>query len=415
MPSAAVTSSNTAPITLEQLFRYWRDLPHQRAAISELEAELRTDGYAATLRRDRPWFATWSTAGKQSDTSAALQLIREFEGCRLNAYLCPAGVWTIGVGATHYPDGRTVAQGDTITAIEADLMLRQEIDRISSKLCSIIPYWSSMSDGQRCALISFAFNLGDNFYNAEGFETLSKRLNDKDWAKVPDALLLYRNPGSDFEAGLKRRREAEGRLWLQGLGLPKSDAAKPDAAKPQAVPPPMQQNGILLRVAYEAQNDNASGTGYRECFSSSAAMVARFYGKVRGDNEYNKLRSKYGDTTDAQAQIKTLQSLGLNARLLTNCSADFIESELRSGRPLMVGWLHKGSITSPTGGGHWSVIIGFTDSAFIFNDPNGEADIINGGYINNTKGAGIAYSRKNWLRRWEVDGPNTGWALSCAA
>jgi ABC-type bacteriocin/lantibiotic exporter with double-glycine peptidase domain len=176
----------------------------------------------------------------------------------------------------------------------------------------------------------------------------------------------------------------------------------------------MQQNGILLRVAYEAQNDN-SGTGYRECFSSSAAMVARFYGKVRGDNEYIKLRSKYGDTTDAQAQIKTLQSLGLNARLLTNCSADFIESELRAGRPLMVGWLHKGPVTAPTGGGHWSVIIGFTDSAFIFNDPNGEADIINGGYINNTKGAGIAYSRKNWLRRWEVDGPKTGWALSCSA
>jgi GH24 family phage-related lysozyme (muramidase) len=402
------------------LFKFWRDLPHQRAAISELEAELRTDGYAATMRRDRPWFATWSTAGKQSDTSAALAIIREFEGCRLNAYLCPAGVWTIGVGATRYPDGRAVAQGDTITAIEADLMLRQEIDRISSKLCSIVPYWSSMSDGQRCALISFAFNLGDNFYNAEGFETISKRLSDKDWAKVPDALLLYRNPGSDFEAGLRRRREAEGKLWLEGLGLPKLrsgtevQSPKSDAAKPQAAPPPMQQNGILLRVAYEAQNDN-SGTGYRECFSSSAAMVARFYGKVRGDNEYIKLRSKYGDTTDAQAQIKTLQSLGLNARLLTNCSADFIESELRAGRPLMVGWLHKGPVTAPTGGGHWSVIIGFTDSAFIFNDPNGEADIINGGYINNTKGAGIAYSRKNWLRRWEVDGPKTGWALSCSA
>ena len=220
MLSAAVTSSNTAPITLEQLFKFWRDLPHQRAAISELEAELRTDGYAATMRRDRPWFATWSTAGKQSDTSAALAIIREFEGCRLNAYLCPAGVWTIGVGATRYPDGRAVAQGDTITAIEADLMLRQEIDRISGKLSSIVPYWSSMSDGQRCALISFAFNLGSSFYGAEGFETITRRLRERDWAKVPDALLLYRNPGSSFEAGLKRRREAEGRLWLQGLGLP---------------------------------------------------------------------------------------------------------------------------------------------------------------------------------------------------
>ena len=127
------------------------------------------------------------------------------------SYRCPAGVWTIGVGATRYPDGRAVAQGDSITAIEADLMLRQEIDRISGKLSAVIPHWSAMRDGQRCALISFAFNLGDNFYGAEGFETITRRLRERDWAKVPDALMLYRNPGSSFEAGLKRRREAEGR------------------------------------------------------------------------------------------------------------------------------------------------------------------------------------------------------------
>ena len=81
----------------------------------------------------------------------------------------------------------------------------------------------------------------------------------------------------------------------------------------------------------------------------------------------------------------------------------------------MVGWLHKGPVGAPTGGGHWSVIIGATDAAYIHNDPNGEADLVNGGYLNHTKGAGIAYSRKNWLRRWEVDGPGTGWALTVSA
>ena len=70
-----------------------------------------------------------------------------------------------------------------------------------------------MADHQQCALISFAYNLGSSFYAAKGFETISKRLREKDWAGVPDALLLYRNSGTNVEAGLKRRRIAEGDLW----------------------------------------------------------------------------------------------------------------------------------------------------------------------------------------------------------
>jgi hypothetical protein len=83
-----------------------------------------------------------------------------------------------------------------------------------------------MTDNQRSALVSFAYNLGAGFYGAVGFETISKRLKEKDWGKVPEAMMLYRNPGSNFEAGLKRRREAEGKLW--GQALPQQPAkAKP--------------------------------------------------------------------------------------------------------------------------------------------------------------------------------------------
>jgi GH24 family phage-related lysozyme (muramidase) len=214
-----------SPITIEQLFRYWRDLPHQRAAIPLLEADIKANGYTVAMRRDREWFKTWSTAGKQLDHSQALALIKEFEGCQLTAYPDPASggaPWTIGYGNTRYPDGRAVQQGDRINAVEADLMLRQEVDSIATKLSGAVPNWQQMQDPQRCALISFAYNLGDGFYGAEGFETITRRLKERDWAKVPDALLLYRNPGSNVEAGLKRRREAEGRLWLQGLGLPEA-------------------------------------------------------------------------------------------------------------------------------------------------------------------------------------------------
>lgn len=57
--------ANTKSITLEQLFRANRGLPHQLAAIAELEPDIVANGYEAAMRRDRPWFNTWSQAGKQ--------------------------------------------------------------------------------------------------------------------------------------------------------------------------------------------------------------------------------------------------------------------------------------------------------------------------------------------------------------
>lgn len=169
----------------------------------------------------------------------------------------------------------------------------------------------------------------------------------------------------------------------------------------------------ILTVPYEYQLDNQSGTGYRECFSSTCAMIAEFYGKVKGDDEYNQIRARYGDTTDRNAQIAALRYLGLNARFITNGNSALLENEIRQGRPVAVGWLHHGPVNYPTGGGHWTCCIGFTPSSFVFNDPNGEADVINGGYVNNkaSAGKGVKYSKKNWLRRWECDGINTGWAI----
>lgn len=226
--------TNTAPITLEQLFRFYRGLPHQAAAIETLEQDLAVNGYAAAMRRDRAWFQTWSQDGKQADLAAALKLIKEFEGCHLEAYADPLHGWdvaTIGYGTTRYPDGRKVKQGDKINAIEADMLLRQEIDRIATKLRATVPFWKEMADHQKCALISFAYNLGSGFYGTPGFETISRELREKDWTAVPAALLLYRNPGTNVEAGLKRRRTAEGALWA-GTQQPKPAATKPKPGDP---------------------------------------------------------------------------------------------------------------------------------------------------------------------------------------
>ena len=97
-------------------------------------------------------------------------------------------------------------------------------------------------------------------------------------------------------------------------------------------------------MPYFRQLDNETGTGYRECFSSAAAMVAAFYKKVRTDDEYNKIRAKYGDTTSVEAQLAALRSLGLEAEFRKDGDADMVELEIEAGRPVLVGWLHAGNM-----------------------------------------------------------------------
>lgn len=178
----------------------------------------------------------------------------------------------------------------------------------------------------------------------------------------------------------------------------------------KAVPQPAKPS--LLKVKYQSQLDNASGTGYRECFSSSCAMLAMYWGKIANDDAYNAIRAKYGDSTDAQAQLAALRSLGLKADFFTNGTPKALEAEIGAGRPVAVGWLHKGHVSAPSGTGHWSVVIGYTSDTWIQNDPNGEAGLTGGGYSSKTNGAGVVYSRKNWNPRWMVGGSG-GWHLTC--
>lgn len=147
---------------------------------------------------------------------SGIKLIKEFEGCHLKAYPDPltGGLpITIGWGSTRKKDGSPFKLGDMIGQQQADELLIEQCKKQFLPVLCKIPYWSEMSDGQRGALLSFAYNLGAGFYGGANFNTITKRLKNKEWDKVPDALFLYRNPGSKVEAGLARRRKAEGDLW----------------------------------------------------------------------------------------------------------------------------------------------------------------------------------------------------------
>ena len=80
---------------------------------------------------------------------------------------------------------------------------------------------------------------------------------------------------------------------------------------------------------------------------------------------------------------------------------------------MSTGFLHHGPSSAPRGGGHWILLIGYQPGAALFNDPYGELDTINGGYVRvGAGGKGVAYSWRHWLPRWEVEGNGSGWCLT---
>jgi lysozyme len=145
-----------------------------------------------------------------------LKLIKKYEGLRLNAYYDPltGGLpVTIGWGSTQRLNGSPFMIGDKITEEEAEQLLRQTILKKFLPNLEKIPHWNSMNPNQQGALLSFAYNLGANFYGDQNFSTITRVLKNREWNKVSDALYLYRNPGTKVEEGLAKRRIEEGKLW----------------------------------------------------------------------------------------------------------------------------------------------------------------------------------------------------------
>ena len=171
-------------------------------------------------------------------------------------------------------------------------------------------------------------------------------------------------------------------------------------------------------VPYYSQLDSPTGYGYRECFDSAAAMVAAFNRAVKSQDEYRQVRRKFGDTTEVHSQVSALRSLGLDAEFRKNVRVEDIEIEIDAGRPIMVGWLHKGDFSKgkpaccdTDGSGHWSLIIGYDKDVFIAMDPMGLPDMERGGHDTTKSGELIRMSRPAFYQRFLIEGEASGWAI----
>lgn len=146
-------------------------------------------------------------------SSECLTLIKHFEGYRLVAYRCPAGVLTIGWGHT----GRDVKPGMTITPMQANELLRQDMAAIAVDVRKLLKV--RVTQRQFDALVSFAFNVGpdmdgDGIAEGLGDSTLLKLLNAGNVFGAADQFLKWVYAGGKKLPGLIRRRAAERAMFM---------------------------------------------------------------------------------------------------------------------------------------------------------------------------------------------------------
>jgi hypothetical protein len=173
------------------------------------------------------------------------------------------------------------------------------------------------------------------------------------------------------------------------------------------------KSNILPNFPWFPQTDNYALPD-STCNSSACAMCLEFLkpGSLpagpKGDDAYLKKVLALGNSTDHSVQTKVLQSYGLSSVFRYNLNFSDLDSELAAGRPVVLGILHRGPESRPTGSGHMITCIGKNDKGdYVCRDPYGSLLDGYSGPVSN--GRQVVYSKKMLEKRWTVDGPGSGW------
>jgi lysozyme len=139
-----------------------------------------------------------------------LALIKEFEGCKLQSYKCPAGVWTIGIGSTRYANGSPVKANQALPSEAAALhILAQTLSPYEHAVNAI---GVELTQNEYDALVCLCYNIGSaNLISS----TLVRMLKAKEpKSEIAEQFLRWNKAGGKVLAGLTRRRNAEAELFL---------------------------------------------------------------------------------------------------------------------------------------------------------------------------------------------------------
>jgi lysozyme len=184
-----------------------------------------TDSNAFPVNPDSPAAQMWleyaqSNLYQDIASEQGMALVKEYEaadGPSLDAYQTKGDVPTIGYGNTYYSDGTPVQLGDKITKPEAEKLFSDVYGQHTDHLSKTIPNWDSLNPNIQDGITSFAYNLGLNFYDSgDDFKTITAAIKTGDPEQIAEAMQLYYKSGNPAnDAGLQRRRRAEGDLVLK--------------------------------------------------------------------------------------------------------------------------------------------------------------------------------------------------------
>lgn len=140
-----------------------------------------------------------------------LELIKSFEGLRLNAYLCSANVPTIGYGSTYYANDQKVKMGDKITKEQAEVLLRKTVRDFEQNVNALLN-GTQVNQNQFDALVSFAFNFGTGALAKSTL--LSKVKANPNDHTISREFGKWVNAGGKKVKGLVTRRQKEAELYF---------------------------------------------------------------------------------------------------------------------------------------------------------------------------------------------------------
>lgn len=158
---------------------------------------------------------------------ATIDLIKEFEGFRAEAYRDPVGILTIGYGTTAAAGvGIDPKPGMTITEAEAEWYLQTAVDKFAASIRPAIT--APINENEFGAFVSLAYNIGPAAFKKS---SALRHFNAGDKAKAADAVLPWNKAGGKVLKGLERRRTAERALFLSPVA-PQTPKISPPKAKP---------------------------------------------------------------------------------------------------------------------------------------------------------------------------------------
>lgn len=136
---------------------------------------------------------------------ALYDLVKQFEGCKLKAYKCPAGIWTCGWGST----GPDITENTVWTQQQADERLEKDLTRFMTGVLKTSPILKGQ-DNRLAAVTSFAYNCGIGAYQSS---TMRKKIDAQDYSGAQAEFSRWTKAGGKELPGLVRRRKAEADLF----------------------------------------------------------------------------------------------------------------------------------------------------------------------------------------------------------